>query len=470
MRTLPLLTLSLCFIFVPALQADVEPATSKTFGLDIDTATQTAEPNDSPCPLFTIAKGQLSGLGLEPGFHGAELIINHPEAWHAFWEVHTAVLEDPPPPPPINFEEHVVLARILGPQPNFGGPNTAILGLHPEGPFLNVRVFDDRRPGGSEEGPANPFHIVAVERGCLPPHAALSFAHIGPHPEAGVIEGRVWSVPEGEEEEPPHRLPYAHVILEPLNEELEPRHALSGGDGSYFFVNVPPGEYELIAEAEGHEPVVETVFVEPGGYFRQPLVLTALPPEPAAVLGLVLHPAEGWYAPLPDAVVHLIREGEVIAETFSNDEGFFLFDDVMPGPYLLRANHPDFAPQAVPIFAHPGEEVFQVFILEEGEPEEFGVFEGVVLGLVDGEAVPLADARVKVRRGDFMRLAWTNEDGFFEFPELPAGEYWTVARAPGFEHAGMEIEIFPNDVTEEEFILEPVGPPEQTPVDDLLAW
>lgn len=412
-----------------------------------------APPGPGGCPLVTLAKGEHSGWGFDrPGFLGADLIIAEPAAWGAFWARHAGEPDQPPPPPPpVDFGRKVVIVTVQGPQSSGGGPNTAVLDVHRDGPFVRVVVFDDERPGPLDVI-TNPFHIVLAERCCLAPHAAAVFEHVAPQLESAVVAGRVLTAEPGAE---PRPLPGAHVMLAGP-EGVEPRHAMSGLDGTFSLVNVPPGPYELHAEAPGFEPVVMPVEAPPNARVFRALVLPPLPVEPGLIVGHVARPTPDGPHPLPGSVLTLLREGEVLAETFTGDDGAYEFPNVLPGAYELRAEHEGFFPQMVEVHVGPGQVVMQDFVLEP-RPPEFGVFAGAVLGACpDGAQVPIAGACVRLMRPDgFFRTIRTGPEGQFVMPDLPAGEYQGTARAPGWRPASVPIAVQPGAVTEHVFVLQP---------------
>ena len=54
-----------------------------------------------------------------------------------------------------------------------------------------MRIVDDERPGPLDVI-TNPFHIVTVARECIPDGANVSFRHLAPRPDLGVVRGRVF--------------------------------------------------------------------------------------------------------------------------------------------------------------------------------------------------------------------------------------------------------------------------------------
>lgn len=401
-----------------------------------------------PCQLETIAKGFQSGWGLDnPRSSGADFVIRDPDAWAAFWRIHTRESE---PPPPVNFDRRVVIVAIQGPQRTIGGPNIAIVGVEQEGPFAQVMIIDDERPGPEEEL-TNPFHIVSTCRSELPPRSSVLFRHWRPVPESGTIVGHVFAArPDGE----PIPLPRTHVAL--VREGAEPRHSVSGRDGSYFFVNVEPGHYVLLAEREGFEPFEQPIFVPPDTLVRQPIHLTPATPDFGAIVGRVLGARpDGEPFPLARALVQVIRGDELIARQLTGEEGGFRFHELRPGEYVVLASHEGFFPQEFVAVVEAGEVVEHVFVLEAMPHDPPGAFAGQVLGLYDeGETLPIRDALVRLFGPDGeVQRTWTDERGAFSMPRVPPGRYIAAAEADGWLPVEVEVEIRPEEVTYQRFVL-----------------
>jgi hypothetical protein len=317
--------------------------------------------------MVTIAKGDHSGFGFNnPDFSGADLIIRDPDAWRAFWAAHT---EQPDPPPPVDFQRQAVIAVIQGRQSSGGGPNIAITDVRRAGPLTEIVVVDDERPGPPDII-TNPFHIVSTCREMLPPGSSVVFQHLRPLPQSGTVIGRVFARRlEGD----PVPLPGAHVVL--AGQNSDPRHAMTGMDGSYFFVNVQPGQYKLRAEHPAFEPAEAAIHVPPDTLVAHDFFLTPLPPPPPGMVeGLVLGERPGDEpVPLNHALVQLFRGNLEVARRWTNEQGTFWFEEVPPGSYRLVASHQGFAPQEFLFELGSGEALHHVFILRPvppGPPQE----------------------------------------------------------------------------------------------------
>ena len=407
------------------------------------TTPESCNPPDPP-PLLTIAKGFESGWGHDrPGFMGADFIIRDPDAWAAFWRVHNPESD----PPPVDFERRVVIATIQGPQSTGGGPNISIVDLRPEGPLTEVVIVDDERPGPLDVI-TNPFHIVSVRRDLLPGQRSATFLHARPIPETGVVTGRVFAIrPEGD----PLPLPGAHVVL--ARPGTEPRHTLGGLDGSYFFVNVEPGEYILRAEHPDFEPREVPIVVEPDRLVGHNFFLPRIPF--GLIAGAVLgQPPEGEPFPLRGALVELFRGAERVDHRRTNEEGFFIFPRVAPGEYLVVASHEGFLPEEFLAVVEPDGHVEHVFVLQPA-PQP-GAFLGRVVGEQGPEWVPIPGALVRLinAEGQEVRRAITNRRGAFAMREVPPGSYLGRAEAEGWVPAETEVLIRPGEPTYHLFELQ----------------
>jgi len=407
------------------------------------------------CDVVPLFKGDQSGWGRNlPGFQGADLVIRDPRAWEAFWRLHTGNITPAPELPPIDFTHSVVIATVQGIQTSGGGPNTAILGLRADGGLVHIRVFDDERPGMLDVI-TNPFHIVLVRRECLPPSASFVFEHVAPIPGTSVVTGHVAAQ---EPNAPLRPIPGAHVALSGANDEALTRHARTGLDGTFFFVDVPPRAYELTAEAPGFVPLTVPLEVPADALIGRDLVLLPQPPVPAAIVGHVAQPGTAGLVPLPGAILQLTREDQILATVVTDPNGVYGFNPVEPGPYVLRAGKEGFVPQAVALIVAAGQTLEQNFVLVPQPADVFGRFVGRVWGLAaDGTQVPLGGATVRLLGNTtVVREVITNNEGRFVMEAVPPGQYVAVAKKPAWIAKEAPVTIVAGQTAERVFVLEPV--------------
>jgi hypothetical protein len=253
----------------------------------------------------------------------------------------------------------VVIVAVQGLQPTGGGPNISIVEVRPAGPFAEVVIVDDKRPGPLPLV-TNPFHIVAVCRESLPPQRSVAFLHLRPIPESGTVVGRVF---EARPENQPTPLGGAHVVL--LRPEEPPREAMTGGDGSYFFVNVPPGAYVLRAEHPDFEPAEVPIAVPPNAVVSRDFVLERSSPPGGAFVGRVLGTlSNGQRVPIAGAEVRLVNPAGQAIQIQTDPRGRFAIPGVPAGPYHAVAQAPGWSPAEADVQIQAGEVLARVFILE----------------------------------------------------------------------------------------------------------
>ena len=109
----------------------------------------------------------------------------------------------------------------------------------------------------------------------------------------------------------------------------------TGPEGGYAFRPVRPGRYLLVASAPDHFPDVAGVRVSPGQEkVRRFLLHPVGSPDFGVIVGHVFDVGSAGHGePLPGAVVRLFREDGVVREVVTNQYGFYLMEEILPGEY-----------------------------------------------------------------------------------------------------------------------------------------
>ncbi|MBU0637385.1 MAG: carboxypeptidase-like regulatory domain-containing protein [Planctomycetes bacterium] len=265
--------------------------------------------------------------------------------------------------------------------------------------------------------------------------------------QPGLIHGLVFGVRDADD------VPLEGALVRLWRGDELLREVQTLPDGYYELPDVPPGEYGLVAEAEGYEPERGPVLVEPGQEVVRDFHLLPLP-EPGVVWGHVFGILPGEHeVPLVGALVQLLRDGHVLREVQTQQEGHYELIDVPPGEYGLRATAEGFEPETVPVLVEPGQAARRDFHLPKAlEP---GAIVGRVFAAVPhGDEVPLPGALVVLLHGEqVVRSAVANHEGCYELPELRPGGYVIVAQAEGFEPLAALVGIEPGHVTHRDFVL-----------------
>jgi len=293
------------------------------------------------------------------------------------------------------------------------------------------------------------------------------------------------------------------------------RRATTAVDGSYRFDGVIPGDYVVIAKKAGFYPQREAVTVLPGETSTVDFLLARwVAPEFGAVEGHVLEDPgmlDIVPPPIPGALVIIEpwnyidptrfqstdpatdpnRVGDDLVfprRTIADENGFYRFDLLPPGEYRLRVFAEGYAPAVQDAKVGPNQTTTVDFLLVRvpGEP-------GRVLGHVFevpapddpslGLPVPVPGAKVTLYPlwsdigslfedagsaaglpspedypGTGILVAFTNDMGYYEFPQVPSGAYRIEAEAEGLQPGAYMIRVAPRDVVVQDFYLHAVLP------------
>lgn len=233
-----------------------------------------------------------------------------------------------------------------------------------------------------------------------------------------------------------------------------PRRAVGVDPGGSFSVELPPGLYELRAEAVGKVPsILPDLRVEAGSEgLAVDLVL-----EPGWTISGVVLDAER--RPVPAAKVELRAldptgddrdPGRIVGWAESDVDGGFRIAGLTSVPGLLTADHPD----------HPRYER-RLSAADEDRWLEIELDSGARLSgrVSTGDGEPVRGARVVAAAIDRSQelTAASDPGGGFSIAGVPPGLYRLSAEKPGFATAAPRspVEVATHDVEEIELVLEP---------------
>ncbi|HUG53315.1 MAG TPA: carboxypeptidase regulatory-like domain-containing protein [Vicinamibacteria bacterium] len=218
-------------------------------------------------------------------------------------------------------------------------------------------------------------------------------------------------------------------------------------DGTFVLEDVPPGTWEVVAQARGYQTArVGGITVEEGGT-REGIEVRLTPGH--AVHGRVLDGGTG--APVFDASVTLQRPGTAgrglgqllggATAARTDAEGRFAFEGLATGPYTVVAQHPDYAGATASVTVAEGPAAAEVRMFTGG------TVAGTVLSQTNtplsGAAVTLSAGGAAFGRGTFAgpggQTATTDEAGRFRFRHVSAGRYALSASVRGHRTAPVEV-------------------------------
>jgi carboxypeptidase family protein/PEGA domain-containing protein len=506
-----------------------------------DDKTNEDEPGTERKPIivYTGDDGYYKALNLEPGHYSIEVRARgyHSRFRHTYLRqdkiktIHFALRpKNPNPTPTPSPEFSMLFGKVFELSPRssdrFTTPVTGAVislyslrndtGLWPErDPVAQVET-DEKGNYIIERIKSGPYMVVAESAGyrrsmkeaILPPgeRVKLNFGLIPdieptptPVPEDGAITGEVLGItPNGAV------LPIegAEVLLFDTNrisDENLPAPILSvitDENGLFKMNEIAAGYYILMANAPGFETAARKTYVKSGQLsevkFRlRPIVDPTPTPVPSkgSIEGHVTTEKDGSLIPVPSARLTAIRLNNEMKDmmgdrpvhnTASDEFGFYKFEDLLPGRYLLIASARGFKPAKEEAGVLQDETTIMDFVLEQKDEAttDTGTIYGTVMTIdksTTGECnlKPLPETSIVILKIQYSLemdetlipagRAETDDMGTFVVDNLPKGLYVVLAQKEGYSWGIRKARVKPLDETKVKFLLIALGDTEPDP-------
>lgn len=222
------------------------------------------------------------------------------------------------------------------------------------------------------------------------------------------------------------------ALVKAMQHEVVRREARTGEGGAYRLPELRPGEYAVLARADGYEPPnILVADVAPGEETVVDFSLTpaAVPPGAGWVVGHVRRRAKEGVG-IPGAAVVAYRGEIAVADTETGPQGGYELE-LERGTYTIEASAEGFPPEVRRgVVVVGGQETRVDFLL--APVAEFGRIVGRVESRVTGQGIH--PAAIVVREGKTVRAIGRTEgqDGLFEIERLRPGVYKVYGFAPGY--------------------------------------
>lgn len=218
------------------------------------------------------------------------------------------------------------------------------------------------------------------------------------------------------------------------------REDLSNIFGMFDLQAIPVGSGTFTCVRDGFYPVERPVEVNPG---LNPVPVILILIEQSTVHGYVVDPTS---EAINGALVRLtVYQGDdqwpAVWGQLSGPQGYFHFEDLLPGPYVLQAFMPGKIPATQLGTILPGSLIEEVLVLAEG-------IGGLARGwVVDWTGEPIIGAVVQLRYigSDVNILALTGDNGYWELDYVPYGACIVRAESACFLPGTSWCDIYPND-------------------------
>jgi len=211
------------------------------------------------------------------------------------------------------------------------------------------------------------------------------------------------------------------------------KSAKTDANGAYRIADLPPGLYNLTANAPGYQPVTKpNVRVDPAATVTVDIILL---PQPGIIEGVVVRDVDN--SPIDNALVEALYGGVVVSSARTASSGVYTLTNVPAGEVEVRVNAAGYAILSRVVTVPPGGIVTGVNFRLVALP--YGTLSGLVTRAIDGSAVGGVRIEVVDSTGRVVAFAVTTsqvneEDGYrFNYRlTVPAGIYTVRVTTPGY--------------------------------------
>lgn len=236
-------------------------------------------------------------------------------------------------------------------------------------------------------------------------------------------------------------VPIAGASIQVLQGSQPLTTVLTDPSGNYVVPNLAPGTYFISVNAPGYQSQVDgiTVPVYPPSAVAN-FILTAASTNPS-IDGSVKDAIS--LAPLPGALIQVLREGTVITQMVADAEGTFTIFNLPDGSYTIRASSFGYqtAAQGV-IVSSPSTATSTFFLVFDA-----GGLGGTITDLATG--LPIENAFVRIFFGDNPIVSKLSDaNGHYLFSNLTVGTYRVNVTASGYKTSNQGAIVSNNQTTQ----------------------
>ncbi|MGM7702003.1 carboxypeptidase regulatory-like domain-containing protein [Pseudalkalibacillus sp. Hm43] len=215
---------------------------------------------------------------------------------------------------------------------------------------------------------------------------------------------------------------------------------LTNNQGIYTATGLAPGTYIITAQAEDFQSQQKGATILSNQTTTANFTLEA---NPASVTGTIINASTGL--PITGVVIEVKVvdfNGNVVTTTFTDLNGQYEVNNLMPATYGIQASAPDFQTNSATVTLQPGEtSVTNVTLTPEP---------GSIIGTItDTSGNPLSNVLIRIvdDTGFLVGTVLTDSNGDYVFDGLAPGNYTVTAIAEGFQSSSTGAIVQSNETT-----------------------
>ncbi|MCF6137925.1 carboxypeptidase regulatory-like domain-containing protein [Pseudalkalibacillus berkeleyi] len=261
----------------------------------------------------------------------------------------------------------------------------------------------------------------------------ITTANVTLTPNPGILTGTV-STSSGDP------IQGAVITIKDLRTGANITQVVTNNQGDYTALGLAPGDYSVFAQAEDFQSQRKGAIIQSGQTTITDFTLVA---NPASVTGTIINATTGL--PITDLMIEVKivdTFGNVVTSTFTDLNGQYEVNNLMPGIYGILASAPNFQTNSASVKLLPGQ-LTNVNVTLTPEP-------GTIIGTItDTGGNPLSNVSITIvdDTGFIVGTVLTDTNGNYVFNGLAPGNYTITSIAAGFQSLSTGAIVQSNETT-----------------------
>ncbi len=221
--------------------------------------------------------------------------------------------------------------------------------------------------------------------------------------------------------------------------------------GNYVIQTVEPGQYQVVAAKIGFDTISVDVTVSAGAVTVADFILVSQNSKDSVKYGQISGAIFNSKTFTPIDKVNLVTVPATSSIT-SDNFGKYVFENVLPGEYIIKAEKAGFDTTSVSVTVFAGKIAEADIYLTESDTAGLATT-GTILGIVKDSQTLLSIKGAVVSTNPSTSSVVTADDGSYKFENVEPGDYTIQISKAGYQDASTKVSVVAGQPTRADFIL-----------------
>jgi len=221
--------------------------------------------------------------------------------------------------------------------------------------------------------------------------------------------------------------------------------------GNYVIKTVEPGQYQVVAAKIGFDTITVDVTVSAGAVTVADFILVSQNSKDSVKYGQISGAIFNSRTFTPIDKVNLVTVPATSSIT-SDNFGKYVFENVLPGEYVIKAEKAGFDTTSVSVTVFAGKVAEADIYLTESDTAGLATT-GTILGIVKDSQTLSAIKGAVVNTDPSTSSVVTSDDGSYKFANVEPGDYTIEIYKAGYQSSTAKVTVVAGQATRADFIL-----------------